>query len=67
MNQAQFALAHFNHAANYYRQACYVQAIQHYLAGLKVDSTRAEIYADLAKAYEMVGCWDWASCLQTTC
>ncbi len=64
MNQAQFALAHFNRAANYYQQACYVQAIQHYLAGLKVDSTRAEIYADLAKAYEMVGCWDWAlACL----
>jgi len=60
MNQRQLALAHFNRAAKYYQKAIYVQAIHHYLAGLKIDATRAEIYADLAKAYEMLGCWDHA-------
>ena len=57
MNHRQLALAHFNRAANYYQQAIYVQAIRHYLAGLKIDPKRAEIYADLAKAYEMLGYW----------
>ena len=64
--QVQSAFAHFTRAANYYRQACYVQAIQHYLAGLHFDSTQAEVYADLAKTYEMVGYWDEAlDCLDT--
>lgn len=58
MNQRQLALAHFNRAAKYYQKAIYVQAVHHYLAGLKIDATRAEIYADLAKAYEMLGSWD---------
>ena len=62
----QSAFAHFTRAANYYRQACYVQAIQHYLAGLHFDSTQAAVYADLAKTYEMVGYWDEAlDCLDT--
>ena len=60
MNQRQIALAHFNRAAKYYQKAIYVQAVRHYLAGLKIDATRAEIYADLAKAYEMLGCWNYA-------
>ena len=60
MNQKQLALAHFNRAAKYYQKAIYVQAVRHYLAGLKIDATRTEIYADLAKAYEMLGCWGHA-------
>lgn len=60
MNHRQLALAHFNRAAKYYQRAIYVQAIRHYLAGLKIDAARAEIYADLAKAYEMLGCWNQA-------
>ncbi len=58
--QVQSAFVHFTRAANYYRQARYVQAIQHYLAGLHFDSTQAGVYADLAKTYEMVGYWDGA-------
>jgi hypothetical protein len=65
MNHTHPASAHFNRAANHYQHACYPQAIQHYLAGLAVDSTHTEIYADLAKAYEMAGCWDRAlACLE---
>jgi hypothetical protein len=65
MNHTQSASAHFKCAANYYQHACYPQAIQHYLAGLEVDSTHTEIYADLAKAYEMAGCWARAlACLE---
>lgn len=55
------ALSYFQHAAICYGQAYYVEAIQHYLAGLKLDVARQpHIYADLAKAYEMVGEWDRA-------
>ena len=54
------ALSHFQRAALCYQQARYVEAIRHYLAGLKFDMTRHHIYADLAKAYEMVGEWDRA-------
>ena len=54
------ALAYFNRAANYYRQAYYAQAIQHYLAGLEFDPVCVEVHADLAKAYEMLGCWNQA-------
>ncbi len=54
------ALSHFQRAAICYQQARYVEAIRHYLAGLKLDVTRHHIYADLAKAYEMVGEWDRA-------
>jgi len=59
------ALSHFQQATLCYRQACYVEAIQHYLAGLKLDAAQHHyIYADLAKAYEMVGEWDTAlACL----
>ena len=59
------ALSHFQQATLSYRQACYVEAIQHYLAGLRVGATQHHyIYADLAKAYEMVGQWDKAlTCL----
>ncbi len=59
------ALSHFQQATLCYGQACYVEAIQHYLAGLKLGSAQHHyIYADLAKAYEMVGEWDTAlACL----
>ena len=60
MNHRQLALADFNRAANHYQQACYAQAIQHYLAGLKIDPMWVEVYADLAKAYEMLGYWNQA-------
>ncbi|MCY4570655.1 MAG: tetratricopeptide repeat protein [Candidatus Poribacteria bacterium] len=55
------ALSHFQQATLSYGQACYVEAIQHYLAGLKLGAAQHHyIYADLAKAYEMVGEWDTA-------
>ena len=55
------ALSHFQQATLSYGQACYVEAIQHYLAGLKLGAAHHHyIYADLAKAYEMVGEWDTA-------
>ena len=59
------ALSHFRQATASYGQACYVEAIQHYLAGLKLGAAQHHyIYADLAKAYEMVGEWDTAlACL----
>lgn len=59
------ALSHFQQATLSYRQACYVESIQHYLAGLKLGAAQHHyIYADLAKAYEMVGEWDTAlACL----
>ena len=60
MNQRQTAFAHFNRAANLYRQVCYAQAVQYYLAGLEVDPMCVEAYADLAKAYEKLGCWNQA-------
>ena len=61
------ALSHFRQATVSYGQACYVEAIQHYLAGLKLGAAQYHyIYADLAKAYEMVGEWDTAlACLDT--
>ena len=58
MSQKQAASAHFNRAANLYRQVCYAQAVEYYLAGLKIDPMCVEAYADLAKAYEKLGCWD---------
>ncbi len=59
------ALSHFRQATLCYGQACYVDAIQHYLAGLKLGAAHHHyVYADLAKAYEMVGEWDTAlACL----
>ena len=59
------ALSHFRQATLCYGQACYVDAIQHYLAGLKLGAAHHHyIYADLAKAYEMVGEWNTAlACL----
>ena len=59
------ALSHFQQATLSYGQACYVEAIQHYLAGLKLGAAQHHyIYADLAKAYEMVGEWNTAlACL----
>ena len=66
LNQpSSLALSHFQQATLSYRQACYVEAIQHYLAGLKLGAAQHHyIYADLAKAYEMVGQWDKAlACL----
>ena len=60
MSQRQAAFAHFNRAANLYRQVCYAQAVQYYLAGLEIDPMCVEAYADLAKAYEKLGCWNQA-------
>ena len=62
LNQtSSLALSHFQQATLSYGQACYVEAIQHYLAGLKLGAAQHHyIYADLAKAYEMVGQWDKA-------
>ena len=60
MSQRQAAFAHFNRAANLYRQTCYAQAIQYYLAGLEIDPMCVEAYADLAKAYEKLGGWNQA-------
>ncbi|MDE0086045.1 MAG: tetratricopeptide repeat protein [Candidatus Poribacteria bacterium] len=54
------ALSYFQQAAAYYQQARYVESIQHYLSGLRYDQSRYYIYADLAKAYEMVGKWEQA-------
>ena len=60
MSQTQAAFAYFNHAANLYRQVCYAQAVKYYLAGLEIDPMCVEAYADLAKAYEKLGCWNRA-------
>ena len=60
MSQRQAALAYFNRAASLYRQVCYDQAIEYYLAGLEIDPMCVEAYADLAKAYEKLGCWNQA-------
>ena len=54
------ALSYFQQAATCYQQARYVEAIQHYLSGLKYDKSHYHVYADLAKAYEMVGKWEQA-------
>lgn len=58
MNQTQVAATHFNRASDCFQRGRYVQAIRHYLNGLEIDATRAEIYADLSKSYEMVGRWE---------
>ena len=66
LNQtSSLALSHFQQATLSYGKACYVEAIQHYLAGLRLGAAQHHyIYADLAKAYEMVGQWDKAlACL----
>ncbi len=55
---SSLALPYFQQAATCYQKAQYVEAIQHYLSGLKYDQSRYHIYADLAKAYEMVGKWE---------
>ena len=60
MSQRQAAFAHFNRAANLYRQVHYAQAVEYYLAGLEIDPMCVEAYADLAKAYEKLGCWNQA-------
>ena len=60
MSQNQAAFAHFNRAANLYRQVCYAQAVEYYLAGLEIDPMCVEARADLAKAYEKLGCWNQA-------
>lgn len=60
MSQRQAAFAHFNRAANLYRQVCYAQAVEYYLAGLEIDPMCVEAYADLAKTYEKLGWWNQA-------
>lgn len=57
---SSLALSYFEQAATCYQQARYVESIQHYLSGLRYDQSRFHIYADLAKAYEMVGKWEQA-------
>ncbi len=57
---SSIALSYFQQAAACYQQARYVESIQHYLSGLRYDQSRYHIYADLAKAYEMVGKWEQA-------
>ena len=65
MNRSEVAETHFNRATDCFQRGCYVQAIRHYRNGLEVDTTRAEIYADLSKSYEKVGQWDGAlECLE---
>lgn len=59
-NQSSLALPYFQKAATFYREARYVESIQNYLSGLAYDKGRYHIYADLAKAYEMIGKWDLA-------
>ncbi len=59
-NPSSLALSYFQQAATCFQKARYVEAIQHYLAGLKYDKSRYYIYADLAKAYEMIGNWEQA-------
>ncbi len=59
-NTSSLALSYFQQAATCYQKAQYVESIQHYLSGLKHDQSRYHIYADLAKAYEMVGKWEQA-------
>ncbi len=59
-DKSSIALSYFQQAATCYQQARYVESIQHYLSGLKYDQSRYHIYADLAKAYEMVGKWEQA-------
>lgn len=54
------AMSYFQQAAACYQQARYVESIQNYLSGLEYDKSHYHIYADLAKAYEMVGKWDHA-------
>lgn len=54
------AMSYFQQAAACYQQARYVESIQNYLSGLEYDKSHYHIYADLAKAYEMVGMWDQA-------
>ena len=59
-NPSSLALSYFQQAATCFQKTQYVEAIQHYLAGLKHDQSRYYIYADLAKAYEMIGNWEQA-------
>lgn len=58
--KSSLALSYFQQAATCYRETRYVESIQNYLLGLEYDTSRYYIYADLAKAYEMVGQWDQA-------
>lgn len=59
--------SHLQQAARCYNEARYADTIHHYLACLKLGATQHHyIYADLAKAYEMLGKWDAAlACLET--
>ena len=59
-DKSVLAMSHFQQAAVSYQQARYVEAIHNYLSGLQIDKSHFHIYADLAKAYEMVGNWDEA-------
>ena len=58
--KSSLALSYFQQAATCYRETRYVESIQNYLLGLEYDTSRYYIYADLAKAYEMVGKWGQA-------
>ena len=54
------AKKHFSQASVCYKQANYLEAVEYYLAGLSIEPECVEAYADLAKSYEMLACWDQA-------
>ena len=59
-NPSSRAISYFQQAATCFQNARYVESIQHYLMGLKYDKGRHYVYADVAKAYEMIGNWEQA-------
>ena len=54
------AKKHFYQASICYKQANYSEAVEYYLLGLSIEPECVEAYADLAKSYEMLACWDQA-------
>ena len=59
-NPSSRAISYFQQATTCFQNARYVESIQHYLMGLKYDKGRHYVYADIAKAYEMIGNWEQA-------
>lgn len=59
-NPTSRAISYFQQATTSFQNARYVESIQHYLMGLKFDKSRHYVYADIAKAYEMIGNWEQA-------
>ncbi|HIM11272.1 TPA: hypothetical protein EYM26_10750 [Candidatus Poribacteria bacterium] len=54
------AKKHFSQASICYKQRNYSEAVDYYLVGLSIEPECVEAYADLAKSYEMLACWDQA-------